>query len=186
MLTGAVSGGTGSVLGGGNFWMGAAQGVIVTTFNYLAHHIDQKIFEKKLTADIIAANYEIDGKPIISKEEVYEFIKKVKILNKLYGKEVQVSDTDFTKLPDNNNTYDNNLKIIKGYDNINGFEIVSNGTVWILKSSFASYYTLGYNLGVVKMASFFYWDLTSVKNRSERLENAIYQSLNYLKHLFFD
>ena len=37
LLTGAVSGGTGSVLGGGNFWMGAAQGVIVTTFNYLAH-----------------------------------------------------------------------------------------------------------------------------------------------------
>lgn len=40
MLTGTVSGGVGSVLGGGNFWVGAGQGLIVTTFNYLAHQID--------------------------------------------------------------------------------------------------------------------------------------------------
>lgn len=37
MLTGTVMGGVGSRLGGGNFWMGAAQGLIVTTFNYLKH-----------------------------------------------------------------------------------------------------------------------------------------------------
>jgi RHS repeat-associated protein len=37
LLNGATSGGIGSVLGGGNFWMGAGQGLIVTTFNYLAH-----------------------------------------------------------------------------------------------------------------------------------------------------
>lgn len=37
LFNGAVSGGIGSVLGGGNFWMGAGQELIVTAFNYLAH-----------------------------------------------------------------------------------------------------------------------------------------------------
>ncbi len=37
LFNGAVSGGVGSVLGGGNFWMGAGQGLIVTAFNFLAH-----------------------------------------------------------------------------------------------------------------------------------------------------
>ncbi len=41
MLTGVVMGGTGSVLGGGNFWMGAGQGLIVTAFNFLAHDINE-------------------------------------------------------------------------------------------------------------------------------------------------
>lgn len=38
MLTGAVMGGIGSKLGGGNFWMGAAQGLVVTVFNHMAIH----------------------------------------------------------------------------------------------------------------------------------------------------
>ncbi|WP_123862146.1 SpvB/TcaC N-terminal domain-containing protein [Chryseobacterium artocarpi] len=37
LFNGAVSGGVGSVLGGGNFWMGAGQGLMVTAFNYLMH-----------------------------------------------------------------------------------------------------------------------------------------------------
>ncbi|MEN4759346.1 hypothetical protein ABEG63_03320 [Chryseobacterium sp. C39-AII1] len=40
LFNGAVSGGVGSVLGGGNFWMGAGQGLVVTAFNFLAHRID--------------------------------------------------------------------------------------------------------------------------------------------------
>lgn len=40
LMTGAVSGGVGSVLGGGNFWQGAAQGLIVTLFNFLAHKVE--------------------------------------------------------------------------------------------------------------------------------------------------
>ncbi|MDC8099814.1 RHS repeat-associated core domain-containing protein [Chryseobacterium rhizosphaerae] len=42
LFNGAVSGGIGSVLGGGNFWIGAGQGLIVTTFNYLGHKISFK------------------------------------------------------------------------------------------------------------------------------------------------
>ena len=37
MLTGALMGGLGSKLGGGNFWQGAAVGAIVTFFNHLNH-----------------------------------------------------------------------------------------------------------------------------------------------------
>ncbi|WP_241676906.1 RHS repeat-associated core domain-containing protein [Chryseobacterium sediminis] len=37
LFNGAVSGGVGSVLGGGNFWVGAGQGLMVTAFNFLAH-----------------------------------------------------------------------------------------------------------------------------------------------------
>lgn len=37
MLTGALMGGIGSKLGGGNFWQGAAVGAIVTFFNHLNH-----------------------------------------------------------------------------------------------------------------------------------------------------
>ncbi|MBV8325494.1 RHS repeat-associated core domain-containing protein, partial [Chryseobacterium sp.] len=40
LFNGAVSGGVGSVLGGGNFWAGAGQGLIVTAFNYLAHQVN--------------------------------------------------------------------------------------------------------------------------------------------------
>nr|WP_228456974.1 RHS repeat-associated core domain-containing protein [Chryseobacterium sp. LAM-KRS1] len=43
LLNGAVSGGVGSVLGGGNFWMGAGQGLVVTTFNYLAHKMNDPL-----------------------------------------------------------------------------------------------------------------------------------------------
>lgn len=54
LLTGAVSGGVGSVLGGGNFWMGAGQGLIVTAFNFL-QHIENKPGDdeliKKLTPE---------------------------------------------------------------------------------------------------------------------------------------
>ena len=52
LLTGAVYGGVGSVLGGGNFWMGAGQGLIVTAFNFLAHKEDGPGPKKK-------ANYKI-------------------------------------------------------------------------------------------------------------------------------
>ena len=174
---GALAGGIGAELSGGNFFKGFLQGGIVAGLNHAAHEIGEKTFEKRLKTDISDAGYQLDDIPNMTKEEVYEMIKKVKILNKLYGNEVQVSDQNFNKLPNNNSTYDNNLRIIKGYHNATGFEIVSTGTAWILESSFKSYYTLGYSLGVVKMATFFYWDLSSIRNRSERLQTSILQSL---------
>ncbi|MBE4950110.1 RHS repeat-associated core domain-containing protein [Chryseobacterium culicis] len=49
LFNGAVSGGIGSVLGGGNFWMGAGQGLIVTAFNFLAHKESGPKPKKKYT-----------------------------------------------------------------------------------------------------------------------------------------
>lgn len=43
LFNGAISGGVGSVLGGGNFWIGAGQGVMVTAFNFLAHKINDPL-----------------------------------------------------------------------------------------------------------------------------------------------
>nr|WP_315026475.1 RHS repeat-associated core domain-containing protein [uncultured Chryseobacterium sp.] len=51
MLTGAVSGGIGSALTGGNFWAGAAQGLVVTVFNHLAMHDPPAGFNDNYFAD---------------------------------------------------------------------------------------------------------------------------------------
>lgn len=51
LFNGAISGGVGSVLGGGNFWMGAGQGLIVTTFNFLAHKETTLVEENNIDGD---------------------------------------------------------------------------------------------------------------------------------------
>jgi len=51
LFNGTVSGGLGSVLGGGNFWMGAGQGLIVTAFNFLAHKEITTVEENKTDGD---------------------------------------------------------------------------------------------------------------------------------------
>lgn len=65
MLTGTVSGGIGSVLGGANFWVGAGQGLMVTTFNYLAHQI-------KYNGD----SWDLDGDGRISLDEANNWYRK--------------------------------------------------------------------------------------------------------------
>ncbi|ATL75973.1 hypothetical protein IQ37_12640 [Chryseobacterium piperi] len=51
LFSGAVTGGVGSVLGGGNFWMGAGQGLIVTAFNFLAHKETTVVEENNTDGD---------------------------------------------------------------------------------------------------------------------------------------
>ncbi|MFP3832255.1 SpvB/TcaC N-terminal domain-containing protein [Chryseobacterium sp. SIMBA_028] len=43
IITGAISGGVGSVLAGGNFWQGAMNGFFVSTFNHVMHRIDTQV-----------------------------------------------------------------------------------------------------------------------------------------------
>lgn len=73
LLTGAVSGGVGSVLGGGNFWMGAGQGLIVTAFNFLAHKIDSTHAMHKISGgsdgDSVSQNKTEKGTVIYSFDE---------------------------------------------------------------------------------------------------------------------
>lgn len=73
LFNGAISGGVGSVLGGGNFWMGAGQGLIVTGFNFLAHKIEENNLIRKAFEDP-------DGKPAENMECVQEAYGKVKKL----------------------------------------------------------------------------------------------------------
>ncbi|MDR6548698.1 hypothetical protein J2810_004788 [Chryseobacterium rhizosphaerae] len=58
LFNGAVSDGVGSVLGGGNFWIGAGQGLIVTAFNFLAHK------ETTVVEDSPDNGYDKNGKKI--------------------------------------------------------------------------------------------------------------------------
>jgi RHS repeat-associated protein len=74
LITGAVSGGVGSVLGGGNFWMGAGQGLIVTAFNFLAHRdVSNNIDNDTLNQD---DPYVKKTSQKMSHKEFIDFIKR--------------------------------------------------------------------------------------------------------------
>lgn len=59
MLTGAIAGGVGSVLVDGNFWTGAAQGLVVTVFNHLALHEPPTGYNENYFADETGEYYKI-------------------------------------------------------------------------------------------------------------------------------
>ena len=81
LFNGAVSGGIGSVLGGGNFWMGAGQGLIVTAFNFLAH---KEKFRTNLKEQLDKAGYKLDDKPDFSDEAIKKMIDTVPELRRLF------------------------------------------------------------------------------------------------------
>ncbi|MEG0925764.1 RHS repeat-associated core domain-containing protein [Chryseobacterium sp.] len=68
IITGAISGGIGSVLAGGNFWQGAMNGFFVATFNHVMHRINpehnfsdddkKKIQKKKVRIQLLRDNIE--------------------------------------------------------------------------------------------------------------------------------
>ncbi|BFO65986.1 RHS repeat domain-containing protein [Chryseobacterium sp. KCF3-3] len=78
LFNGAVSGGVGSVLGGGNFWMGAGQGLMVTAFNFLAHKFNVNSKYKKELDD---AGFKPSDPAKFSNAE--PMVEKVKTLNRL-------------------------------------------------------------------------------------------------------
>lgn len=85
LLNGATSGGVGSVLGGGNFWMGAGQGLIVTAFNYLAHAAQTELEESsRVKKALKTINLNPRDKPNFSKESVIDLTVRDENLNKMY------------------------------------------------------------------------------------------------------
>lgn len=75
LFNGAVSGGVGSVLGGGNFWMGAGQGLIVTAFNFLAHKIENGPKKpQKTNYERIKTVLDALGLNMATKEAILEFV----------------------------------------------------------------------------------------------------------------
>jgi hypothetical protein len=92
-VNGAVSGGLGSVLGGGNFWMGAGQGLIVTSFNYLMHKPQSSILK-----DQMKGKYALDGKPDFSDEGIMKMIDslpELKRICKLGGKTAVIKAMEY-------------------------------------------------------------------------------------------
>jgi len=79
LFNGAVSGGVGSVIAGGNFWMGAVQGLIVTTFNYLAHKPQESILKNQMKG-----KYELNAKPDFTDEGITKMIDTIPELKRLY------------------------------------------------------------------------------------------------------
>ncbi|CVK16174.1 hypothetical protein Ga0061079_105133 [Apibacter mensalis] len=76
LFFGSVSGGFGAVLTNGNFWQGAATGLIVSGLNHVVHRIAYP-FNNKSTIDIENNNentdppYKYNNKTYESKEELY-------------------------------------------------------------------------------------------------------------------
>lgn len=83
LLNGAVNGGVGSVLGGGNFWMGAGTGLIVTAFNYLAHRIDTP--DQKKPNQEKKKNVQQKSK----EQQLKERLSKMKINDKISGDDLK-------------------------------------------------------------------------------------------------
>ena len=60
MFFGALAGGAGAKLGGGNFWQGAVTGLFVAGMNHLAHRADNAYEDNKLDKAITNAKYGLD------------------------------------------------------------------------------------------------------------------------------
>lgn len=75
LFNGAVSGGVGSVLGGGNFWMGAGQGLIVAAFNYLEHKVAPGLKKQKTFYEKFKTALDAFGLNTATKEVILDLVK---------------------------------------------------------------------------------------------------------------
>ena len=118
LITGAVSGGVGSVLGGGNFWMGAGQGLIVTAFNFLAHKEDGPGPKKK-------ANYKIPRQTVN-----FESSAITVPIGATAGEFEPILDIDYYTIKGTIKLEGNKLSVVTYANNSNpNMTIVYNGTV---------------------------------------------------------
>ncbi len=65
-ITGAITGGVGSVIGGGDFWRGARQGIITSTLNHTYHYFQSKIEYNRLQKSK-TVNLNSDSKAIMAR-----------------------------------------------------------------------------------------------------------------------
>lgn len=86
IFSGAISGGAGAALAGGNFWQGAVTGLIVSGLNHLMHSaIAKQKFNKDLLERFSIGNVDPDGKPNLSKEGALNLNKNVEGLEQAYN-----------------------------------------------------------------------------------------------------
>lgn len=72
LATGGLSGGIGSTIAGGDFWVGARQGLIVSGLNHLAHEVVIEIEKRKTT---IAGIYGAGGKNASGNPDLRKLVK---------------------------------------------------------------------------------------------------------------
>lgn len=87
MFFGTVSGGLSAELTGGNFWQGAATGLVVSGLNHTMHKISWKKFVSKIDESIVEQGLNPED-PVISEEYAYmrEFTESNSVLNDLLKK----------------------------------------------------------------------------------------------------
>lgn len=126
LISGAVSGGVGSVLAGGNFWQGAMSGFFVVGFNHLEHKFSSYIDEQRrkyiLEQQLEQADYDPWGKPTVSKEYAQKMMDKVTMLK-------------------NQNDLAGGRGKIAGYtdaDEYHGATIVKTGDIYLARNSLST------------------------------------------------
>jgi hypothetical protein len=95
---GTVSGGLGAALTGGNFWEGAAIGLVVSGLNHLGHHIEMGIMEKAFDREVTNA-YGVNADKAAPPNDATLSNMRIKLptLNKLYkrfGQNVKLNAQD--------------------------------------------------------------------------------------------
>lgn len=196
---GAIVGGVGSALSGGNFWQGAVIGGIVAGLNHGLHRTAANASLKK---ELIDAGYDPKSVAQYSKEEVYELIQKVRSLSSLYGNadyeaycgpcagDYSGKQTDYTvwkngkSIPDNNSVHTNKISInLTEISFEGGFLSVTPKAFFLSKSSFSSYFNLAKTLGVayITTINFFNPTFLYIKSTSERTKALMPLANDWLK-----
>ncbi|MBP7174157.1 MAG: hypothetical protein KBA33_08855 [Cloacibacterium sp.] len=89
---GALAGGVGAELTGGNFWQGAITGGIVAGLNHAAHSYLKNRIYTKLEGQLKDLGYNISDVPKMSVSKVYELVEHIPLLKKLFGNSYSVYD----------------------------------------------------------------------------------------------
>ncbi|GGF10728.1 RHS repeat-associated core domain-containing protein [Flavobacterium limi] len=135
---GALSGGVGAELTGGNFWQGAVTGGIVAGLNHVLHSRPNKSLIKKLNEDLDKEfGNEGNGKAPANQETLNRLMKlrTFKALNKVAGGKVQVDFKDSSWAPDGSSAQYMTLRESKN-ETYTGSD---DGFINIYRSAFTTY-----------------------------------------------
>lgn len=131
MFFGSVSGGLSAELTGGNFWQGAATGLVVSGLNHSLHKMQEKKFIYNAEQHLDEAGYDPYGKPEKTTGYANNMLKRVKTLKNMEaraGKTIRVTEIN------NNDRYhgahlgNGNLALSKA----SNFTFKSNLTLYIV------------------------------------------------------
>ncbi len=177
---GALAGGVGAELSGGNFFKGFLQGGIVAGLNHAMHKISTNASLKK---ELVDAGYDPKAVANYTKEEVYNLIQKVRSLSSLYGKgnttyewgaSPGTEDYDVIQngkgMVAEHNTSKMTVRLV-GNSLENGYIVATPKAILLSKNAFSSYFGLAKTLGVayIHATNYFYLQLQYNINTAEKM-----------------